>query len=60
MAAIQAIGAGANPTADQQKAQQDAVKNAGLTAERFNAIATAAQGDEHLRARLALAKAKMA
>ena len=59
VAAITAVGAGANPTADQQKAQQEAVKNAGLTAERFNAISTAAGSDEHLRARLALAKAKL-
>lgn len=59
MAAITAVGAGENPTADQQKAQQEAVKSAGLSAERFNAIATAARADEHLRARLALAKAKL-
>jgi hypothetical protein len=59
MAAIEAIGAGASPTADQQKAQQEAVVNAGLTAERFNAISTAAHGDERLRARLALAKAQL-
>jgi hypothetical protein len=59
MAAITAVGAGASPTPDQQKAQQEAVKNAGLTAERFNAIANAAHADEHLRARLALAKANL-
>jgi hypothetical protein len=56
---IRAIGASNPPTADQVKAQQEAVKNAGLTAERFNAISTASSIDQHLRARLSLAEAKL-
>lgn len=48
---------GAQPTEAQRKDMVDAVTAAGLTPERFNAIATAAQGDALLKARIALASA---
>lgn len=57
VAAINSQVTGGKPTAEQQAAMAKAVTDAGLTIESFNAIATAAQKDAVLRARIAVAEA---
>lgn len=49
---------GGAPNAEQQVELAAIVTAEGLTGERFNAIATAISGDDHLRARLQLAQAR--
>lgn len=48
---------GASPSAEQQTQMAAVVTEAGLTAERFNAIAGAAQSDDVLAAQIAVARA---
>ena len=52
-----AQAAGGAPSAEQQAQMAQAVTDAGLTPERFNAIATAGQSDAVVRARIDLAAA---
>jgi len=59
MKAIRALNVTGAPTADQATAMRAAVTDNGLTAERFNAIATAIPQDARLRARAELASAKL-
>lgn len=59
MKQIRALNVTGTPTPEQTTAMQKAVTDAGLTAERFNAIATALPQDERLRARLELADAQL-
>ncbi|MDO1559188.1 DUF4168 domain-containing protein [Brevundimonas sp. 2R-24] len=58
-AQIRDLGIQGTPTAEQAEAMGAAVQSAGLTIERFNEIATAARSADQLRARLALAEARM-
>lgn len=52
-----AQAAAGSPSPEQQTQMAEAVTNAGLTPEQFNAIATASQSDAVLRARIELAAA---
>lgn len=58
MNGIRALNVTGTPTAEQTAAMQKSVSDAGLTAERFNAISTAIPQDAHLRARAELAAAQ--
>lgn len=54
-----AAGGSSSPTTEQQAAMGEAAVSTGLTVERFNAIGAAIAAEEHLRARVALAEARL-